>query len=173
MGHNLLINAVASNPSSRYKADYEELALLGSGGVGHVMKCKHRLDGRFYAVKMIPIKQRGSELEKVLREVTTLSRMQGPYILRYYSAWFESGGSGLKAVADILNMHADTTKKRSNGKSMTKTNYLHSNFDKIKEDFPFDNAWNDTLMSYIKSGHTKKQKKKKIDKNIGGNTNSW
>ena len=55
--------------------------------VDQVMKCKHRLDGRFYAVKVIPIKQRGSELEKVLREVTTLSRMQGPYILRYYSAW--------------------------------------------------------------------------------------
>ena len=137
------------------------------------MKCKHRLDGRFYAVKVIPIKQRGSELEKVLREVTTLSRMQGPYILRYYSAWFESGGSGnnnrMKSVADILNMHADTTKKHTK----TNANYLHSNFDKIQEDFPFDNAWNDTLMSYIKSTKKETKKSKKHQKNIGGNTDSW
>eukprot|EP01084_Bolivina_argentea_P054613 100152_1 len=162
---------ISHTHTSRYTTDYEEIEVLGSGGFGRVLKCKHRLDGRFYAVKMIPIKQRGSELEKVLREVTTLSRMQGPYILRYYSAWFESGGSNnrqMKSIANILNMHADTTKN----KTLKTNNWYHSNFGQIQEDFEFDNAWNNTLMSYIKSTNTNTNKNKKLNK-IGGNTDSW
>eukprot|EP01083_Nonionella_stella_P109635 319892_1 len=173
----LILSANNDNPQSRYSVDYQEIEVLGSGGFGRVMKCKHRLDGRFYAVKMIPIKQRGSELEKVLREVTTLSRMQGPYILRYYSAWFESGDSAnnthMKSIANILNMQTDTTKKL---KSKTRSNqavtggyYLHSNMGGIHEGFEFDNAWNNTLMSYIKS--TKKRGGGAAK--ICGNTDSW
>ncbi|ETO28572.1 hypothetical protein RFI_08558 [Reticulomyxa filosa] len=92
---------------SRYQTDFEELTVLGVGAFGKVTKCRHRLDGRYYAVKRIPIQQRGEELQKVLREVATLSRMQGPYILRYYSAWFESGGAD-KSVVDLLNFHTQT-----------------------------------------------------------------
>ena len=49
-----ILNAIAnpSTYSSRYKTDYEEIEVLGSGGFGRVMKCKHKLDGRFYALKL-------------------------------------------------------------------------------------------------------------------------
>ena len=97
---------VINTHKSRYKTDYREIKVLGTGAFGHVMKCQHKIDQRYYAIKMIPINQRGEELKKILREVTTLSRMQGPYILRYYSAWFEADKSS--ELAEILNFHAST-----------------------------------------------------------------
>lgn len=159
-----LNNNETHDSSSRYKVDYEEIEVLGSGGFGRVMKCKHKLDGRFYAVKIIPIKQRGSELEKVLREVTTLSRMQGPYILRYYSAWFESGNKQYmnRAIANILNMHTDNNTNKH--LTHTKSKYFFGGM-AINEAFEgFDTTFgNNTLMSHIKSTRKK----------IGGNTDSW
>ncbi|GAB7361738.1 hypothetical protein MBLNU230_g1785t1 [Neophaeotheca triangularis] len=84
--------------SSRFERDFEELGVLGKGGYGIVHRARHRLDGRQYAVKKIPIsssrlqriKLRGeSELDDLLREVKTLADLEHHNIVRYYSSWIE------------------------------------------------------------------------------------
>jgi serine/threonine protein kinase len=78
--------------NARYALDFEEIAYCGSGSFGDVMKVRNRLDGIFYAVKRVPIGHQGKDsklVSRILREVTTLGRIQSPYVLRYYQAWIE------------------------------------------------------------------------------------
>ena len=58
--------------------------------VFQVFKCQSRLDNNIYAVKKIGVNQRGAELQRILREVNTLSRISAKYVLRYYWAWIET-----------------------------------------------------------------------------------
>ncbi|KJX97831.1 PEK protein kinase [Zymoseptoria brevis] len=88
---------------SRYLKDFDELGLLGKGGYGQVFHVRHRLDGRTYAVKKVPIRpsmvQRitiGGQavLDEILIEVRSLSRLDHPNVVRYFSSWIEwSSGS--------------------------------------------------------------------------------
>ena len=85
--------------TSRYQQDFEEISYCGSGSFGDVMKVRNRLDGIYYAVKRVRIGRiRGNASEelvnnkivnRILREVTTLGRIQSPYVLRYHQAWIE------------------------------------------------------------------------------------
>mmetsp|Transcript_24545 Transcript_24545/g.85322 ORF Transcript_24545/g.85322 Transcript_24545/m.85322 type:complete len:177 (+) Transcript_24545:1869-2399(+) len=90
---------IDAKSQSRYHADFTEVAMLGRGGFGEVVKVRNNLDGRMYAVKQITC--RGVLDPRLLREVTTLSRLQDQHVVRYYQAWVESeyrgaggGGSG-------------------------------------------------------------------------------
>jgi translation initiation factor 2-alpha kinase 3 len=83
---------------SRYLRDFDELGLLGKGGYGQVFHVRHRLDGRTYAVKKVPIRpsmvQRiatGGQavLDEILTEVRSLSRLDHPNVVRYFSSWIE------------------------------------------------------------------------------------
>ena len=89
--------------TSRYLADFEELEFLGRGAFGEVVKAKNRLDGRYYAIKKIKLKSNEAKNQKVLREVTTLSRLHHEHVVRYYQAWTEridtSVPSSLKAFS--------------------------------------------------------------------------
>lgn len=88
--------------NSRYLNDFEEICLLGTGGFGHVVLCKNKLDGRHYAMKKIRLKDESLSVNnKILREVATLSRLQHQHVVRYYQAWFETGVGSPSAV------HAD------------------------------------------------------------------
>ncbi|GET03001.1 serine/threonine-protein kinase [Rhizophagus clarus] len=79
---------------SRYKLDFEEQAFLGKGGFGEVVKARNKLDGRYYAVKKVLLNPNDIEkTKKILREVTTLSRLHHQYVVRYYTTWFEDSGS--------------------------------------------------------------------------------
>ncbi|SMR58627.1 unnamed protein product [Zymoseptoria tritici ST99CH_1A5] len=88
---------------SRYLKDFDELGILGKGGYGQVFHVRHRLDGRTYAVKKVPIRpsmvQRitiGGQavLDEILTEVRSLSRLDHPNVVRYFSSWIEwSSGS--------------------------------------------------------------------------------
>lgn len=88
--------------NSRYLNDFEEICLLGTGGFGHVVLCKNKLDGRHYAMKKIRLKDKSLSVnDKILREVATLSRLQHQHVVRYYQAWFETGvGSPAGMLAD-------------------------------------------------------------------------
>lgn len=75
---------------SRYKSDFEEIQFLGKGAFGAVIKVRNRIDNRYYAVKRIKLDRRNpEENQKILREVTTLSRLHHDRIIRYYQAWIE------------------------------------------------------------------------------------
>ncbi|KAF9969485.1 hypothetical protein BGZ73_008146 [Actinomortierella ambigua] len=79
-----------NNTYSRYKSDFEEIEFLGRGGFGEVVKARNKLDGRFYAVKKIKLDPRDNATNrKILREVTTLSRLHHQFVVRYFTTWFE------------------------------------------------------------------------------------
>merc|ERR1719158_1294888 len=85
---------------SRYVTDFEQLEHLGSGAHGTVWKVRNKLDGNFYAVKIIPVDEEGEEkgpntkkLNKILREVQTLGRLNARHVLRYHHAWIEQVSS--------------------------------------------------------------------------------
>ncbi|KAJ3108882.1 hypothetical protein HDU97_010154 [Phlyctochytrium planicorne] len=78
---------------SRYISDFEELAFLGKGGFGSVVKARNIIDNRLYAVKKIRVNSKRDNASNLLREVQTLSRLHHPNIVRYYQAWFEDAGS--------------------------------------------------------------------------------
>jgi serine/threonine protein kinase len=41
---------------SRYESDFDEIQKLGKGGFGQVYKVRNKLDGNFYAIKKIIIR---------------------------------------------------------------------------------------------------------------------
>ena len=53
----------------------------------------HKLDGTVYAIKKI-VQRSVSALSGVLSEVMLLSRLNNPFIVRYYTAWIEEEGPG-------------------------------------------------------------------------------
>ena len=73
--------AVAS--TSRFKSDFEEIGTLGRGGFGEVVKARNRLDGLVYAIKKVKMDTDSQMNQKIRREVTTLSRLYHPHIVRY------------------------------------------------------------------------------------------
>lgn len=89
------------NIPSRYQQDFEELETIGRGGFGIVVKARNKLDGRYYAIKKIKIDGSNQALTtKMLREVTTLSRLHHQYIVRYYQAWIERADFTSMAVEE-------------------------------------------------------------------------
>lgn len=80
----------ATAPSiSRYKNDFVEAGHLGRGGYGEVVRARNKLDGRFYAIKLIKSRS-ASALNDVLSEIMLLSQLNHPNIVRYFNAWLES-----------------------------------------------------------------------------------
>ncbi|KAK4527073.1 hypothetical protein GAYE_SCF34G4994 [Galdieria yellowstonensis] len=75
---------------SRYREDFEFLRLLGRGGFGSVMKVRNKLDGRIYALKRVALTEKLLQERHILREVTTLSRLSHPHVVRYHHAWLEN-----------------------------------------------------------------------------------
>lgn len=73
---------------SRYHQDFDEAGHLGRGGFGQVVKARNKLDGRFYAVKKIS-RTSAAALKDTLSEIMLLSRLNHPYVVRYYTAWLE------------------------------------------------------------------------------------
>jgi len=80
-----------SSPS-RFEQDFERLELLGRGAFGEVWRCRHRLDGREYAVKAVQCRlgaNTGQIEQHVLQEASTWAHFSHPNILRYQSSWAE------------------------------------------------------------------------------------
>ncbi len=79
---------------SRYRTDFEEIQFLGRGAFGQVIKVRNRIDNRFYAIKRIRLDPSNVEYNrKILREVSTLSRLHSERVVRYYQAWIEGSRS--------------------------------------------------------------------------------
>lgn len=95
------------NAASRYSAEFEELYSIGRGASGVVVKAKHRLDRRFYAIKKINLGT-GKMNHRTRREVTTISSLSHKSIVRYQSAWVEEsyhtensdGGTSAREVSN-------------------------------------------------------------------------
>ena len=78
------LNSADQSKPSRYRTDFEELEQVGRGGFGAVVKVKNKLDKRIYAVKTIKLNPNKREFtRKMIREVTNLSRLNHPHVVRY------------------------------------------------------------------------------------------
>eukprot|EP01133_Synstelium_polycarpum_P019918 gene19918-23871_t len=78
----------------RYKREFQEISKLGSGGFGAVYLSRNLLDNQNYAIKRINFSislaaSVSAKIERVLREVKALARLDHKNILRYYHAWIE------------------------------------------------------------------------------------
>lgn len=79
---------------SRFKSDFTVISKLGQGGGGSVFKVQNHWDKMFYAIKRIKLfLPKKGDLNTILNTVRSegyvLSRMQNPYIVRYYQTWVE------------------------------------------------------------------------------------
>lgn len=83
------LNSQVTIPTfSRYGTDFDETGRLGKGGFGQVVKARNKLDGRFYAIKKI-CQNSATALKDTLSEIMLLSRLNHPYVVRYFTAWLE------------------------------------------------------------------------------------
>ena len=78
--------------SSRYVREFTEDGRLGRGGFGEVFRVRNKIDGQPYAVKKVKACSRAA-LDPVLSEVTVLSRLNHPNVVRYFASWIEDGVS--------------------------------------------------------------------------------
>jgi translation initiation factor 2-alpha kinase 4 len=102
----------SNEPYSRYRSDFEEIQFLGKGAFGAVIKVRNRIDNRFYAVKRIKLDPRDpEENQKILREVTTISRLHHDRITRYYQAWIEGDMSGFTSAPSSRHQSKSRSKE--------------------------------------------------------------
>ncbi|XP_035916309.1 wee1-like protein kinase [Anopheles stephensi] len=84
--------ALQDSNISRYKKEFIELALLGTGEFGQVFQCLNRLDGCVYAIKKSIRPVAGSSFEKTALNEVYAHAVLGKHenVVRYYSAWAEN-----------------------------------------------------------------------------------
>lgn len=85
--HEEVIKMRPHNARGRYLAEFEEIELIGEGGFGKVYKVKHKLDGNIYAIKKAIVNYEDLNDRKILKEVSLLSKLNHPNIVRYYQSW--------------------------------------------------------------------------------------
>ncbi|EAL68916.1 hypothetical protein DDB_G0276829 [Dictyostelium discoideum AX4] len=79
--------------------------MIGKGGFGVVVKSRNKLDCRYYAIKKIKTKgytdsNQEPLTNKLLREVTTLSRLHHQFVVRYYQAWIEKSCDSFQSLEE-------------------------------------------------------------------------
>lgn len=113
---------------SRFKTDFIELGELGRGGFGKVVKARNKVDGAIYAVKIVPMERDADANRKLLREVTTLSRLNHSHVVRYFNAWVEQGPSGTYgAIGDSEGEY--TTEEAGTTEDAASSSGLHAGMD--------------------------------------------
>ena len=97
--------------ASRFRQDFDTVHHLGRGAFGSVVLCVNRLDGRRYAIKRIPLTHDVTLNAKLLREVSTLSRLEHSSVVRYYQAWVEADGGH----EDLSTLDGDSSGANEDG----------------------------------------------------------
>ncbi|QLG70501.1 hypothetical protein HG535_0A04410 [Zygotorulaspora mrakii] len=98
----------SANPAtrSRYGSDFEEVAVLGKGAFGQVVKARNALDSRYYAIKKI--KHTEGKLSTILSEVMLLASLNHQYVVRYYAAWLEEDVDNDGSVFESSDEESET-----------------------------------------------------------------
>lgn len=71
---------------------------------------KHKLDGNIYAIKKAIVNYEDLNDRKILKEVSLLSKLNHPNIVRYYQSWLEDASSIEEIISD-MDYSEDTEKK--------------------------------------------------------------
>lgn len=81
--------------TQRFRLDFDDLGILGSGGFAEVHRVRNKIDGRLYAAKIIKIRPGNDEdealetLHRALAEVKIHSKLAHAQILKYHASWME------------------------------------------------------------------------------------
>lgn len=83
-----------ADSESRFEKEFQVISELGKGHFGVIKKCRNRLDGLEYAVKVTKHKWKGERGKlEALQEVFALSALSvcddNPYIVKYFNGWIE------------------------------------------------------------------------------------
>ena len=78
--------------------------MIGEGGFGKVYKVMHKLDGNIYAIKKIVVNLEDLNDKKILKEVSLLSKLNHPNIVRYHQSWLEDSSSMQDIIDDMEYM---------------------------------------------------------------------
>ncbi|CAK6951763.1 interferon-induced%2C double-stranded RNA-activated protein kinase-like [Scomber scombrus] len=97
-----------TSTQSRFTSEFDSIKSLAKGGFGRVYKAREKLVDNYYAVKIVPSK------EKTLREVVALSELLHFNIVRYYNCWMEDSEYEYR---DSAADSSSTTQSTSNSSS--------------------------------------------------------
>jgi len=76
--------------NNRYRANFNQIKLLGNGAYGSVYKVYHKYEKKFYAIKKIFItKEIIEDNYDIFKEIQLYSELSFENIVRYYSSWVE------------------------------------------------------------------------------------
>ncbi|XP_056617192.1 interferon-induced, double-stranded RNA-activated protein kinase [Triplophysa dalaica] len=76
-------HTVTQAVKSRFLGDFDSIRRVGKGGFGRVFKARRKLEDQYFAVKIVKNKV------NAYREVSALSKLNHPNIVRYYTCWVE------------------------------------------------------------------------------------
>lgn len=110
-------SAPSGSSLSRYVNEFHELGRLGKGGFGEVFKARNKLDGQLYAVKKISQNSPGS-LSDILSEIMLLSRLNHPYVVRYFNTWLEEDLLGFSDTDEDAISFQDSSLSPDTGPSI-------------------------------------------------------
>jgi translation initiation factor 2-alpha kinase 4 len=107
--------------------------MIWQGGFGKVVKALNKLDRNFYAIKKVKLSSDPAVEQKVLREVTTWSRLSHPAIVRYHTAWVESQAESMDG--DAVRQSFDPSYPETAAKSTSEEDSADDLASAIEADF--------------------------------------
>ncbi|GMM58996.1 serine/threonine-protein kinase [Maudiozyma humilis] len=127
-----------THTKSRYATDFEEIAVLGKGAFGQVVKARNTLDSRYYAVKKV--RHTEEKLSTILSEVMLLASLNHQYVVRYYAAWLEEDSpndnvldSSEEEDSDFSDESTDMSELDSEG-IFNQSNLMRNRIENLDED---------------------------------------
>lgn len=139
---------------SRYQSDFQEVEFLGKGAYGAVVKAQNRLDGRFYAIKKIRLSSTPAEDERTLREITALSRLNHPNIVRYVTCWIEESESPLEVERGMGTETGSGSELMTSSQSLKRrSSHAHEHGGGQMGEFGVGNAFGGMEDDFLSVGH--------------------
>lgn len=122
--------------------------MFGKGGFGVVVAAINRLDGRLYAVKKIKLTSTSlNSYNKIIREVSTLARLQHPNVVRYFQAWLEPCTED-NALTSEDSMDLDVfVQSDSDSSSSESSETMDRKIDFIAQPIPEETSKTDSFLS--------------------------
>ena len=78
--------------TGRFISNFDTIELVGKGGFGCVFRAMHKIDGSYYAIKIIKFNVSSEDnLSKIkeVQEIKTMMKVEHKNIVRYITCWFE------------------------------------------------------------------------------------
>jgi len=114
-----VLNESHNSINNRFSTDFDTLGCIGTGHYGKVYKCRNKLDGVNYAVKITNDSIKSTQIKFALNEVVALASVgvlkDNNYIVRYHNCFLEN--SKLHLVMELCQSNLKS--KIPNQKTLT------------------------------------------------------